>query len=394
MLWLRRALLPCLPCLCLLGCGGAGATSTALPPRPREVVEMEELRITARHTDTGEIEFESYDAETLFARGTDLLNRNRCEEAVRHYDRLADEFATSRYRSPALYNAGLCLQEAGLREDAVARYERLLREIPGSPDAEHSLFQLAKLDVELERWEPALSTADALLLREDLSPDERMEAMARRAQALLGARRIPEAAQQARGAVAYYRARDSLDRPDRVRDEFFAAASTFVLAETLRQRSEAIAIPSGLVEEQRLVLERRAQLLLDAQREYFNAIGFTNPHWAAAAGYRIGAMYDTFWETIMSAPTPPPRDQHPPGSEAEYDRQYRLSLARLVKPLIRHSIRYWELTLMMVERTGVRTEWTERIRADLERARARLLEQPEGAEGFPTPPAEAPAPTP
>ena len=44
------------------------------------------------------------------------------------------------------------------------------------------------------------------------------------------------------------------------------------------------------------------------------------------------------------------------------------------KPLIRHAIRYWELTLMMVERTGVRTEWSSRVRDDLERARVRLLD--------------------
>ncbi len=34
---------------------------------------------------------------------------------------------------------------------------------------------------------------------------------------------------------------------------------------------------------------------------------------------------------------------------------------------------------MRSERTGVETEWSARIREDLERARERLLEQPEGA---------------
>jgi hypothetical protein len=47
-----------------------------------------------------------------------------------------------------------------------------------------------------------------------------------------------------------------------------------------------------------------------------------------------------------------------------------------VEPLIRHAIRYWELTLMMVERTQSQTPWAERIREDLERARQRLITEP------------------
>src|SRR5690606_35296221 len=122
----------------------------------------------------------------------------------------------------------------------------------------------------------------------------------------------------------------------------------FVLAESIRKRSEALPIPEGEVEVQHRALERKAQHILSAQREYFNVMQHRNAHWAAAAGYRIGAMYDRLWEEIMAAPTPPPRNPLPPGTEEVYREEYRLELARLVKPLLRHSIRYWELTLMMV----------------------------------------------
>lgn len=341
---------------------------------------MEEMRITARRTEEGDLHLTSYDAEMLFARGTELLNRQQCPQAVELYDRLANEFPTSRYVSPALYNAGLCLADTGELEEAAARYERLLSATPDSPDVRHARFQLAGLSVELERWERGVEVADALLGAEDLSPDERMEAMARRAQALLGGGRVEEAQRQARTAMAYFRTRTEADA---VRDNFFAAAANYVLAETVRLDGEAIAIPVAEVQTQHEVLERKAQILLDAQREYFNVMQHRNAHWAAAAGYRIGAMYDHLWEEITTAPIPPPDDPLPEGSEAIYEQEYRLELARLVKPLIRHSIRYWELTLMMVERTGVRTEWSERLRRDLERARQRLLDQPEGPGGLP-----------
>lgn len=364
--------------LILVACGGTAPRPEA-PTDDRDVVEMEELRITARRTEDGQLELSSYDAEMLFRRGFELMSSRRCPEAVEHYDRIADEFPSSRYVSPALYNAGLCLQDTGRYEASAERYERLLRERPESADVKHARFQLASVLVELERWERAVEVAESLLADEELTPDERMEAMARRAQGLLGAEELDEAERQARSAVSYYGTRSA---DDQVRDNFFIAAANFVLAEVLRQRSEAIAIPRADVEEQHRVLEQKAQLLLDAQREYFNVMRHRHAHWAAAAGYRIGAMYDRLWEEIMAAPTPPPDDPLPEGTEGVYEEEYRLELARLVKPLIRHSIRYWELTLMMVERTGVQGEWKERLREDLGRARERLLEAPEGRGGL------------
>jgi hypothetical protein len=138
-----------------------------------------------------------------------------------------------------------------------------------------------------------------------------------------------------------------------------------------------MAFPDTTEQEQRAVLVRRAELLLEAQREYFNTMRFTNAHWAAAAGHRLGAMYDSLWHAIMAAPVPATL------SAAAKD-VYPQELAKLIKPLLRHAVRYWELTLMMVERTGVQTDWAKQTRADLERTRALLLSQPPGAGGLPS----------
>jgi hypothetical protein len=98
-------------------------------------------------------------------------------------------------------------------------------------------------------------------------------------------------------------------------------------------------------------------------------------------------MYDELWHSIMSAPVPPhlPPEGHP---------IYRQELAKLIKPLIRHAIRYWEVTLILLERTGFQSEWTAQTRLDLERVRKLLLDQPEGPGGMtpsaPTAPAAAP----
>lgn len=364
-------------CTTVAACGGATASTRTTPRQPDQVVDMEEMHITAHRGETGQLAFESYDAETLFRRATDLLNRGRCLEGVRYYDRVASEFQTSRYYSPSLYNAGLCLLDNQRYLEAEERFRTLVERVPGSSDVKDAQFQRAGILIKLERWDDALATAERLLTREDLSSEERVEAMARRAQAHFGASRMPDAERAAQETLTYYRTRPDNEH---VRDPFFAAAANFIVAETLRARSQTIVIPQAPTEEQHRVLNARAAVLLQAQTEYFNTIRLTDATWAAASGYRIGAMYDDFWQAIMTSPVPP-RPDLSASNRRIFNEEYRRSLADMVKPLLRHAIRYWELTLMMVERTGIRTDWSERTRADLERVRALLVGQAPGAGG-------------
>jgi len=318
------------------------------------------------------------EARGVFADALVQMKASECEQAVREFDRVVEVFPESRYVSASLYNSGLCLQRLERWSESAERYERLLEVRPGSRDTKHARFQLAFLYVETQRFDEAFKTAELLLGHTGLSSDERSEAMARRAEALLGRRKLDAAAAAAHEALLFYRTRAE---DARVHDPFFVASASHTLAETIRLRSELIVIPAAEVEEQHAVLERRAQLLLQAQRAYFDTIRLTDAYWASASGYRIGAMYDRFWNAIMTAPVPPPKTEMTAPELEIYRTAYRLRLAELARPLVRHAIRYWELTLAMVQRTGVRSEWTERIHADLERARARLFSVARRARG-------------
>ena len=372
------------------GCAGSGAASGATTTPAKHEVEFEELRINAHAKQGGGYDFESYDASDLFKGATDLSNERKCDEAVAMYDRIVNEFASSQYVSASLYNAGLCLQATGKLAAAAEHYQNVRKLRPGGEDVKDASFLLTEVLVQLERWPDAQALADELLAREDLTQDERLEGLARRAQALLGAGDQDEAERAAQSGLSYFRTRP---KAQPVRDEFFAAACNYVLAETYRSREEALAFPDGL-EPQKQVLIRRAQLLLQAQREYFNTISFQNLdnlHWAAASGYRIGHMYDELWQSVMTAPTP----ANLRGTEGEAI--YHQELAKLIKPLIRHAIRYWEMTQMFIERTGMKSSWADKIKTDLGRVRALLLEQPAGEGGLPTTnaqPSAAPRPAP
>lgn len=366
------------------GCGARAAQ----PTTPAPVQNIEELHIEAQSTPEGYV-FTAFDAESLFQEGVRLSRAGECQTGLQHYDRVGVDFPSSRFAAPSHYNAALCLKESGDLAAAVTRFEVMIRNYPESEDVLHARFQTLEIQLQLEQFEAGQTMATAVLENEDLTPDQRVEAMARQAQFLLGAGDTEAAGQKARQALSYARLRPD---DDEVVETYFLAAANYVYAETIRLRAAAIELPEGTVAVQRPVLEERARLLLSAQREYFDTIRHTHAEWAAAAGYQIGAMYDTFWDAIMSAPVPPASPPLTGDDQAFYESEYRNALASLAKPLIRHSIRYWELTLVMVERTGAESEWTERIHADLDRARARLLEQPEGPGGIPNqntpPPAE------
>ncbi|MFM2420565.1 MAG: hypothetical protein RL385_5288 [Pseudomonadota bacterium] len=364
----------CAVAFVVTGCAGRAAP----PTTPVKHVDMEGLRIVARHDDQGRYEFESYDAAELFERGNRALDAGQCAEAVAAYERIAAEFADSKYVSPALYNAGLCLAQKGERESALQRFERVAQAFPGTLDAKHAGFQAGHLEVDLQRFPQALARADALLATDQLDPAERMEALSLRASALLGLGRLDDAEKQGKEALSFFRTRAE----QLAADPYFAAQANYVLGDCLRLRAEAITFPDTTQDEQKQLLVRRAQLLLDAMREYASTIQHTttirqtNPKWAAAAGYQIGAMYDRLWHDLMAAPVPATLE---PAARQYYPQE----LAKLIKPLLRHAIRYWELTLMMAERTGAQGEWVEKTRADLSRVRNLMLEQPPGPGGLP-----------
>lgn len=373
-----------------VGCG-AGAAGTVRPTTParRSVVQMEEMHIGGSGEGIAGLG-NTYDANMLFDHATNVLNAHRCDDAVGLYERLAREFPESRLVSPSLYNSGLCLEDRSELPRAAEKFRALLA-LPSrdARDALHAHFMLSNIAVRLEQWDEAVALCDAALTSTNLDPDDRIALMARKAQAQFGAGRLDIAEREARAALAYYRMQEETQP---IEDDFSVGAAGFVVAESLRERAGAIHLPQAATEVQRTSLEARARILLDAQREYFNTIRLGNAHWAAASGYRIGQMYDAFWTEITNSPVPP-RPDLSRELYAVFSDEYHKSLREMVKPLLQHAIRYWEMTLMMVERTGVRTEWTERTRADLARVQGTLVEQVPGAvPGVPAPPPPRGAP--
>lgn len=351
--------------LSLLGVGCAGRQhGRTTPEATGETQDLPGLRIRS-----GEGADTVYSDEDLFQQARALGREGNCPGSVERYEQLVTEFRGSRLAPAALYNAALCLMRLGDDAGAADRYLRLVRDYPESSDVRAARFQLALLYERLERWDALVATADELLADTTLGVDDRVEALARRAQGLFGQGERSAAAMQARDTLRYVSSRPE---GSEVRGFYFVAAANFVLAETVRVQFDEAPIPPGDIATQRRALDVRAAHLLEAQRLYFDTMRWSEAHWTAAAGYQIGSLYDRFFQSILAAPVPPASEPLSGAELADYEQTYRASLATYIEPLLRHSIRYWELTLQMIERTGVDTEWRTRIEADLTRVRQQL----------------------
>jgi tetratricopeptide (TPR) repeat protein len=346
------------------GCAGRAQGPTTPEAEPTETEDMAGLRIRS-----GEGPGSVYSDEDLFNQARALAREGNCPAAVERYEQLVTEFANSRLAAAALYNSALCLMRADDLAGAAERYARLVRDYPASSDVRAARFQLALLYHRLEQWDALVATADELLADTALDVDDRVEALARRAQGLFGQGERTAAATQARDTLRYVSTRPA---GSEVRGFYFVAAANFVLAETVRLSFDEAPIPAGDVATQRRALDVRAAHLLEAQRLYFDTMRWSEPYWTSAAGYQIGSLYDRFFQSILAAPVPPASEPLAGVELADYEQTYREALTQYVEPLLRHSIRYWELTLQMIERTGVDTEWRARIEADLTRVREQL----------------------
>lgn len=309
------------------------------------------------------IDLDAYDASELFERAGKDLRSGRCDSAMETYGRLISEFPRSSLVPLALYNRGLCLDDLGRHEEAVSSYRQLVQDHPDSDDLTDALFRMAGSLEALEAWDEAVTTLDRILEQQaDLRGVERVEALARKGSAMMAAGREDDAWWVLEEAVRIQRTGRGISPSDSV---FHYSMAQFKLGEILHHRMRAVALPSdeSTLEQH---LEQKAQYLLEAQRLYTKVIRIGDPHWAAAAAYRIGALYHHLWEDMLSAP--------PPNDLNEEEREIYLEVLRTkIRVLLRKAVIQWERTLKLASRLNLDNEWVDSTNRDLEEIRKTLV---------------------
>jgi TolA-binding protein len=378
--------------LAVAGCAHRGAGNAANPATggPVTEIEMEPIKITAVTGPDG-THVEAFDAADLFEQAGKALSEKRYDDAIRGYDRVLKEFATSRFTVASIYNAGLAYQGKKDWDGAIARFKVLIETNGESPDAKDALFQLGATFAETGNWPTSAQMFAQILERKDLTSDDRLEALSRRGFAQFQLKDLDTAERTFRSAVTFFR---SIETIDRLETDFFLALSMYHLGQVSHERFRAISL--RLPERQMSAdLDEKARMLLASQRQYIDTIKLGNPGWASASGFQIGSLYEELYDSFIRAPVPPELL----GNDVREKREiYYDEIRKKIRILLEKSVRTHEANLLMMERLGVQNEWRDKSRLAFAKIQ-KLLDpsyraefEPPGSARTPAAPAAPPLP--
>jgi tetratricopeptide (TPR) repeat protein len=332
--------------LSVVACAGR----TPAPGNPAAVVryEMEPIEIKATQGATG-VQIESFDAEELFEQAGAALSQKQYDEAARLYDKLLASFPDSPYARPAMYNRGLAFRDKKDWGGAVDAFKALIEKHGSHADAKDGMFQLGACYAELTNWPASAEVFVRLLDRQDLTADDRIEAMARRGFAQFNLSDLDAAEKTFRAALAY---KQKIENEERLATDFYLAFSQYHLGQINHQRFRHVnlRLPEAQMDKD---LDLKASLLLQAQRAYIDTIKYGNPAWASAAGFQVGSLYEELYDSFIKAPVPA-------DLRGEARDVYQDELRKKIRVLLEKSVKWYRENLLMIERLGVNTDWAEK----------------------------------
>ncbi len=338
----------------VIGCATAGQRPTTPPLdlEPTVTIEMEPIKIEAVRGPAG-LQVQSFDAEELFEQGGKALSDHHHDEAIGFYQRLIEHFPASQHARPALYNKGLAERDKKDFVAATASFKSLAERYPDHADAKDALFQLGACFAELSNWPTSAEVFARILDRKDLNADDRVEALARRGFAQWNLDDLDGADRIFRQVLAF---KQSVEGQERLSTDFFLAFSQYHLGLITHKRFAAspIRLPEKQMDRD---LDKKAALLLKAQRSYIETIKYGHPGWASAAGYQVGSLYEQLYDAFMLAPVPT-------DVTGEVREVYMEELHKKIRILLEKSLRWQRENLLMMERLGsTKSDWAEKSKA-------------------------------
>jgi hypothetical protein len=351
------------------GSGGGSAAAFAAvvlacgPTRSAQTVVAPPVHIDAqpRIVTADEVTTEA----DLANRGERALVEERWQDAVNAYRTLVLADPSGPHASEYMFALGLAFEGAQDRRGARDTFLELARRFPDGPKARTALVRAATLDAYLEDWSALASIGNALLGRSDIDDMDRIVG--------LGARGLARV-ELGDDMPASSDIHDGLDLSDQfhygARDVLPVAVAQlrFALGELRRVRSERIQLdpePATFLDR----LEERCAGLMEAQASYAMAVRSADPHWAAMAGYRVGAMYRTLHETLT-------RIAAPQTSRTERQKQIFFAFMHVrYRVLLEKGLREMQETIALGERTSDSSQWIARAKEAKSEMEATLAEE-------------------
>jgi tetratricopeptide (TPR) repeat protein len=302
----------------------------------------------------------------LLAKGRAAFAAQDYATAARCFSHGADFYPDSPLHAALSYNAGLALLQQHEWALALERFKVLAEPKAGQGDALDAAFQEAACLYFLDDYGEAADLLFVLSQRHDIPESERLSAQVDLGVCQVELNQYSDAEHSLREAVRSYQR----DQSDQRMPEEVAAKGEFFLGELYRIYFSAVKLDpaSRSLEELGADLEQKAEELLSAQGHYLRSIRIGTPHWATAAGYRIGSLYEELYDAMTAAPIPKDLD-------AEQSDLYREELKKRIRVLVTKAINIYDQTLAAASRIGEDNPFVTQTRASLDRMKALLLDE-------------------
>jgi tetratricopeptide (TPR) repeat protein len=281
-------------------------------------------------------------------------HRDEEAEALYHQVIIADD--SGKYKKSALFGLGFLHDRAGRLPEATEKYLSVLElGRQGDPETDEAALRAVRLLLFQDRFREAEETARRL----DPASRKPLEEVALRAARMLGHLSRGELGEAEKEMA---RGRETLDRAglgQLVEIPLDVAAFEFARGELLSFRAAQIRfnpLPVDFTD----ALERRCQLILDAQSAYSETMKSKSAEYAAKAGVRVGELYQSLHADLVSMERPHTADSDSKRMLFEGALRLRYSI------LLRKARAMMQSTVALIERTGEGGRWVTRAREALD----------------------------
>jgi tetratricopeptide (TPR) repeat protein len=309
----------------------------------------------------------SYDSSLLFHLAAEAQRAGEPERAVSLYGRFLTEFPDSRLGPRARYNLGLALEGLQRFGEAAAQYETLARLKPPAGEEWRTWldahYRWAVCLGELGDPWGVVAVFDRLLEVRPLDDFDHLEALVGRGMALRRAGNDESAESALSEALRFSDEASGRGLRD---DGGMTAEAAFAAGEIAAARFEAVQLELP-VSRLRPRLEQKCELLLLAQHRYVRAMRRGGVEMLAAAGFRVGALYESLYRALVGLEIPQELSQE----QAEV---YRDEVDKRVSLLVNKAMTIYERSLLAGRIAPGAAPWVQRLESALSRLKALYLE--------------------
>lgn len=354
--------------LLLVGCASTPAPAPVASPPKKTEPPSQQIALggsVIQHEPDYALNLAAYDDQDIFHAASEAERAGEPTEARALYERLLREMPTSPLADASRFNLGLSLEHEHQWAAAAEAYRPIVdKPVPAEADDRRTWidahFRRAACAAKIGEWGETRRLFEKVLVTRDLRLDDKIEAMLGRGIALEEVGE-PFDAELAFSEVLH----DTRDTQDGTLRSF-AAEAAFHSADIARKRFAAVRLEFP-TEKLGKLLDTKCEELMVAQGRYIRAIRYGDAYTVAAAGNRIGSMYEDLYAELLGLEVP--ADLSPEQVEV-----YKDEVKHRVKVLAEKAIRIYERTALIGRRTDTASEWVKKSEAALAKLKAAYLE--------------------